>query len=124
MSDLRIRSIDEASIETLLADDVDFEGELEISESLLIKGGFRGSISSDNDLFVAEGAHVDAELRARTVTVHGTLSGTIETTRRLELFSGSVVSGSISTPDLIVQSGCLFSGRCSMPNYEGGNVEK
>ena len=52
MSDLRIRAIDESTLQTVLAEDIDFDGELRFSEPLLIKGTVKGTIISDTDLYV------------------------------------------------------------------------
>jgi cytoskeletal protein CcmA (bactofilin family) len=114
MADLRIRTIDESSIDTLLAADVDFDGELSISEPILIKGTYKGAIDSSDDVYVSEESNVDARVSARTISVHGAIRGEIRAGQRIEMFKGCSVSGSIATPDLIVQSGCRLNGSCEM----------
>ncbi len=120
MPEWRVKSIDESDIDTVLADDVEFEGELEFDTTVLIKGRFNGRISSTGDLFVNEAARVDATIRARRITVRGALSGELTAGERVELFESAAVSGSIETPDLIVQSGCRFNGTCTMPAEQSG----
>ena len=114
MSDLRIRSIDESTLDTVIAEDVDFDGEIRFSRPLLIKGKVQGIVTSDTDLYVHAGALVAATLTARKVSVKGEVRGDIKAHERLELFSSARVTGNIETPDLIMQSGCRLNGSCRM----------
>lgn len=114
MSDLRIRAIDESTLETVLAEDIDFDGELRFTEPLLIKGSVKGTIVSDTDLYINPGAKVAATITARKVSVKGEIVGDIYANGRLELFASARVTGNVSTPDLIIQSGSLLNGSCTM----------
>ncbi|MFP3959856.1 MAG: polymer-forming cytoskeletal protein [Spirochaetaceae bacterium] len=118
MANLRVKNIDEADIDTVLAEDIEFEGELVFHDPLLIKGSFTGEIRASGDLFVSETANVDAKIEARTVSVKGHVNGDVHAHTRLELFETARVSGSIRTPDLFVQSGSLINGTCRMGPQE------
>lgn len=122
MSDLRIRAIDESTLQTVLAQDIEFEGELQFSEPLLIKGTVSGTIVSDTDLYINPGATVAATITARKVSVKGRVIGDINAHARIELFSTGRINGNISTPDLIVQSGSVLNGSCAMP--DGTDTQK
>ena len=119
MAELRVRTIDESQLETVLAHDIEFVGTIEFSEPLLIKGNVRGEIKSESDLFVAESARIDADIRAARVSVKGVVVGDIDASERIELFSGAGIEGNIRTPDLVVQSGSSLTGRCEMPRRDG-----
>jgi len=84
MAELRVRTIDESELDTVLADDFDFEGTIEFSEPLLIKGVVKGEVRSHSDLFIAESAHVEANVRASRVTVKGTIRGDVDATDRID----------------------------------------
>jgi cytoskeletal protein CcmA (bactofilin family) len=114
MAELRIRKIDETELDTVLAEDIDFDGELSFKQPLLVKGRVTGQVRSESDLYINESASVDATISAATVSVKGTVHGDITASTRLELFSSSDVSGSIRTGDLVVQSGCRLNGSCEM----------
>ncbi len=123
MANLRVRTIDESDLDTVLAEDFSFEGKIEFDEPLLVKGRVAGELKTDSDLFVAESARVEADIRARRVSVKGAVTGDVNAIERIELFAGAVLHGNIETPDLIIQSGCRFSGQCSMPQIAvGGNT--
>lgn len=114
MADLRIKSIDESTLVTVLAEDIDFDGELRFAEPLLIKGNVKGTVLSDTDLFVNPEATVNATIEAGKVSVKGRVTGDIHAKTRLELFATARIEGNIRTPDLIVQSGCTLNGSCDM----------
>ena len=118
MADLRVRRIDESDLDSVLAEDFEFEGEIHFQSPLLVKGHVSGQITSKSDLFVSEDAVVDASVSARRVSVKGTVSGDVSASERIELFASSRLEGNIATPDLIVQSGCRLNGKCSMPDQE------
>ena len=46
MAEVRIKDIDEHEIDTVLAEDIDFEGHLTFKKPLMIKGKFKGEITS------------------------------------------------------------------------------
>lgn len=116
MAELRVRTIDESELDTVLAPDIEFEGTIEFTEPLLIKGSVRGEVKTQSDLFVADSARVDANITAARVSVKGTVRGDVEASERIELFSGAAIVGNVSSPDLIIQSGSHFTGRCTMPD--------
>ena len=123
MAELRVRTIDESELDTVLAEDIDFEGTIEFVEPLLVKGSVHGEIRSTSDLFIAESALVNADVQAGRVTVKGAVRGDVDASERIELFSGASIVGNVRTPDLIVQSGSRLSGRCEMPELDEASGE-
>lgn len=115
MADLRVRRIDESDLDSVLAEDFEFKGEIHFEQPLLVKGHLSGKVTSQSDLFISEDAVVDATVSAVRVSVKGTVRGDVSASERIELFASSKLEGNIATPDLIVQSGCRFNGNCAMP---------
>jgi cytoskeletal protein CcmA (bactofilin family) len=124
MSDLRMRSLEQVEIDTVLAEDIEFEGELAFEKPLMIKGSFKGKITSSDDLYIGEQAVVDAKIEASKVSIRGQVTGNVMARRRVELFSTSRFKGDIRTPDLVMESGCRFTGTCSMDEKEVVRNEK
>ncbi|AHC14532.1 bactofilin family protein [Salinispira pacifica] len=123
MSDLRVRSIDESNLETVIAADVDFEGEMSLTDPILIKGRVKGSITTGSSLYVSEQADLEAEIDAPVVSIKGSVAGDIQARNRLELFKSGRLTGKVRTPDLIVQSGSIFNGSCSMPDASASGAD-
>ena len=114
MSEIRIKKIDEKSIDTILAEDIDFQGILNFEKTSMIKGKFNGEIKAEGDLFVGEKAVVTARIEADKVTVKGTIKGNIYANTAVELYSTAKVNGDILTPNLEIERGCIFNGKCKM----------
>ncbi|MGI9256752.1 MAG: bactofilin family protein [Salinispira sp.] len=114
MSDIRIRNIDEASLETVIAGDVQFEGVMNLTDPILVKGKISGSIVSGSNLYVGEKAELRTDIEAPVVSIRGAVFGKIHARKRLELFKNGSVHGEIHTPDLIIQSGSRLNGKCAM----------
>ena len=114
MAEVRIKDIDEHEVDTILADDIDFEGQLTFKKPLMIKGKFRGEIRSESALYVGEKAVVEAKVESSLVSSKGRIKGDITGHSRVELASTANVDGDITTPDFVVESGCKFNGHCNM----------
>jgi cytoskeletal protein CcmA (bactofilin family) len=114
MAEVRIKDIDEHEIDTILAEDIDFEGHLTFKKPLMIKGKFKGEIRSTSALYIGEKAYVEATTEADIVSSKGRHKGDIHGHSRVELFSTAKVDGDITTPDFVVESGCKFNGNCNM----------
>lgn len=124
MTDLQIKSLDESDIDTILAEDIDFTGELAFSKPLMIKGKFSGQIKASGDLYIGSEAQVEARVEANVVSLKGRLKGNIYAKTRVELFSTATVEGDITAPDIIMESGCRFNGMCKMSGVELGKNEE
>ena len=114
MSELRIRKVDETEVDTVLAEDIDFTGELSFNKPLMIKGKFSGTIHASGDLYVGDDALVEAKIDANVVSLKGRIKGNIYAKSRVELFSTATVEGDITAPDIVMESGCRFNGLCKM----------
>ena len=114
MAEVHIKDMDEHEIDTILAEDIDFEGLLVFKKPLMIKGKFKGEIKSNSSLYIGEKAYVEAKTEADVVSSRGRHKGDIVGHSRVELFSTAQVEGDISTPDFVVESGCKFNGYCNM----------
>jgi len=106
--------IEEKDVDTVLADDIDFSGTMKFKKSLMIKGKFDGKIDADGHLILGPNAIVKAAIKAGIVTNYGKIIGNVEALQKIELFKGAELNGDVKTPDLIIESGCIFNGNCQM----------
>lgn len=106
--------IDESMIDTVLAEDINFQGTMKFSKSLMIKGKFEGQIDASGHLIIGTNAVVTATIKAGVITNYGQINGNVEGTERVELFNNAKLTGDIKTPELIIESGCTFNGNCTM----------
>ncbi|MBU1075847.1 MAG: polymer-forming cytoskeletal protein [Spirochaetes bacterium] len=109
---------EEKNIKTILSEDIEYSGNLKFSTSLKIKGKFKGEIDATGHLFIGSKADVKANIKAKTITIYGRITGNIEAFDKVELLSHAQLSGDVKTPDIIIQSGCVFNGNCIMTKRE------
>jgi cytoskeletal protein CcmA (bactofilin family) len=99
-----------------------WDGTLRSEGSIQVFGHLQGDIRATDEIFVAEGAVVDARISARTVIIAGTVSGTIECTGRLEVLPTGHVSGDVTSPTLVVHEGATVEGDLKMRSPEPANT--
>ena len=105
---------------SVIAANAYWNGTLRTEGSVHIHGKADGELHTTNDVFVAEGAEVDAQVFADNVIVAGIVRGTVEARGRLELLPQGHVSGDVRAPKLIVHEGARLSGQLKMES--GGSV--
>ena len=94
----------------LLSREVSIKGSIKFSNQLTIDGDVEGSINSTGTLTIGENAHVQGEIRTKSVKVRGTVEGNIFATERCELEAGCTLRGDIEAPRLIVDENATFLG--------------
>ena len=109
MVDVRIKNIEESDADTLLSDDMSFEGSMKVSRPAMIKGQMTGRIESDSNVFIEKEADVKADIKADELSVKGNLSGSVQASV-IEMGSSAVFSGDITAQSLAMESGCTFNG--------------
>ena len=105
---------DEAKIDTILAEDVEFAGELTFDRSLIVKGRLSGQIIVSGTLYVDETAIVAARVEVDRLRCKGSIKGDVTARSGIELFSTAIVNGDVTTPELVMESGSRLNGRCAM----------
>ncbi len=107
-------------ITALLGRGTHFEGKLHFSGRVRIDGSFQGHIRSADTLIVGEGAEVDAEIDVGTIIIKGgVVRGAIRASNSVELYVPAQVSGDIHSPEVFMDKGVQFSGKCTMEPLPG-----
>ncbi len=91
-----------------------WSGTLSSDGSVQIFGTIEGELTAADEIYVAEGASVNATLRARTIVVAGEVHGTIECLGRLEVLPTGTISGDVQSPTLVVHEGATVEGDMKM----------
>ncbi len=88
-----------------------------------INSHFKGEISGDGSLIVAEQGELEADVAVRAITVTGKVKGSIHVTDRIEIKERGVILGDIYTPILVVEPGGYLDGQCHMPTQDAENIK-
>jgi cytoskeletal protein CcmA (bactofilin family) len=102
------------STASIIASNTHWNGTMRSEGSIRVHGQADGELYSATDLFVAEGAEVDASLYAESVVVAGLVRGKIEARTRLEVLPQGEVTGDVRAPKLVVHEGASISGQLKM----------
>lgn len=88
------------------------EGRIVSEENLTIDGQIEGTIEVGNhNLSIGAGATVKADLTAKTITVAGTVNGSLTASERIDLHGSASVFGDIATPRLVMDDGAVVKGK-------------
>ncbi len=108
----------------LMADDmvamlepgIEMEGKIKVVSGMIrLNTHFKGEITSDGAIVVAEEGEIEADIHTRLISIAGKVRGTVHASERLEIKEHGVVLGDIFTPCLSIDPGGFFDGQCHMP---------
>ena len=111
---VNIFDLEEEDFDTVLATDIDFSGNVELQKPLMIKGVFNGNIKSESALSIEEGAIVKADVKAYSLVIKGSLEGDVMAENVVRIYPTGRLSGDVTAPEVILDSGCYFTGNCKM----------
>jgi cytoskeletal protein CcmA (bactofilin family) len=106
--------LDEEDYDTVLAPDIEFTGSIQFEEPFMIKGRVTGTIEASSDLLVDLGAVVKADIKAARVIIKGDVTGNVTATQVVHVFSSGKLNGDVTAPEVVLDSGCYFTGICTM----------
>ncbi len=91
-----------------------WKGSLNISDSVRVDGQLSGDIEAKGTVHIAEGAMVEAKVKAAFVVICGSFKGEVRCLERLELLPKSKVQGELVTKVLNVHEGATIDGSIRM----------
>jgi cytoskeletal protein CcmA (bactofilin family) len=114
MTDVHNDVLEDEDFDTILSEDIDFSGTLVFEKPFLIRGRLSGEIESRGLLVIDEGAVVNANINAAKVVIRGSVTGNITATEKVELSVTGRLAGNVTAPEVYMETGCVFNGRCAM----------
>jgi len=101
-------------IATTIAHDTTWRGTLHSTAPIRIEGDYEGQIVTEQELYIAADARVEATVRAASIIVAGQLNGQINCRERLEVLPSGRVSGQIDAGRFVVHEGASLGGQVRM----------
>jgi cytoskeletal protein CcmA (bactofilin family) len=102
------------SSETIVGTSVKLRGNLKSEGNVKIEGNLTGEIKARGDVFITQTADIKAKIKAKNVTISGTVNGNIEAEERIEISESGKVFGDVASNILIIKEGAIFSGKSIM----------
>jgi len=107
----------EGRINCIIGEGSSFQGGFRVQGCIRIDGEIEGSVVASDTVIVGKTGLVKAEVEAASAVVAGTVQGNIVGSERVQLEKGARVEGDIRTPNLKIDEGVFFQGRCHMSEY-------
>jgi cytoskeletal protein CcmA (bactofilin family) len=85
-------------------------GEIRSQEDLFVAGHVDGILESQSALTIGPNAKVKANIKAREVTIHGTVRGSVEVTDKITIHQNGSLVGDIKTAGIVIDDGAYFKG--------------
>jgi cytoskeletal protein CcmA (bactofilin family) len=103
-----------AQAETVIGPSVKVEGDLKGVGNVLIEGILTGTLTTDKDVTIGEGAQIQANVSAQNATIAGTINGSVTIHGHLTIKATAKISGDINTKTISVESGSRINGHLKM----------
>lgn len=104
---------------SVIAKSTFWKGELESDGSLHVYGRVEGALRAKEDIWIAEGADVNATVQARRVIVGGNVTGSIRSVDRFEALPQCQVNADVQAPVFVVHEGATINGQLKMGTSNG-----
>lgn len=95
-----------------------WKGDFDAEGSLHIYGNVSGSLKATEDIWIADGAEVDARVEADRIVVGGVVTGTISARSRFEALPNCEIQADVDAPTFVVHEGATLNGALSMNRSE------
>lgn len=103
-----------AASETIIGSSVKVDGNFIGKGNLVVEGKVTGSMKTNHDIRITQGATVKANIDAQNIFVAGEIHGTVKAHERLELAESARVYGDVETKLISVAAGAVLNGKCTM----------
>lgn len=111
-------------VNSILGDGSSFKGNIRVDGSLRVDGEFEGNLTVTESLIVGKTGNVKAEVEVGEAVVAGHVTGSIRASERVELQTGSRMEGDVFTQSFMIEDGVFFRGSCHMGKEEKQNTEE
>ncbi len=108
----------EEGSQTIIGSSVKVEGKFEGRGNVVVEGSVTGSIHTEHDLQITQGAAVQADLFAKNVVVAGEVHGNIKASDVLDLSPTARVFGDVEGKTISVAAGAVLNGKCTMKTQQ------
>lgn len=110
---------------TTIGPSITITGDVTSQEDMTVHGKVNGQITMQQGaLVVAPTGTTDANVQGSKITVHGKVAGDISANDKVELTNTANVTGTITTPSLVLQDGAIFNGIIDMSGKKAAKPNK
>jgi cytoskeletal protein CcmA (bactofilin family) len=109
-----LKKYQDATFGVLLPKNTDVKGKINHPGKVHVVGNFSGNLVAES-ILIDKAATVLANIAAEEVLCKGKVRGDIRATNKVIITKEAEVRGDIHSPNLNIEKGAIFEGRCSIP---------
>lgn len=111
-------------IETIIGPSVKVEGDFSAAGNVVVEGTVFGSLKTEKNLKVGEGAKIFANVSCGSAFIAGEMQGNVKIKDNLELTSTAKIYGDIKTKTIIIARGATVFGKITAGEEKKTKIEK
>jgi len=111
-------------VETIIGPSVQVEGNFVANGDVVVEGVVSGSLKTEKNLRVGEGAKIFANINAANALIAGEVQGNVKIKENLELTATAKIFGDVKTKILSVSAGAILNGKCLAGEEKPAKYEK
>jgi cytoskeletal protein CcmA (bactofilin family) len=100
--------------ETIIGPSIKVKGNFHGEGNIIIEGIVEGTVKTNQSLLVGNKAKITANIKAKTATIGGEVSGDIEVKGYLEVLSSAKIFGNMTSSQISIEKGAIINGKCEM----------
>lgn len=97
-----------------LGRDTKVTGKLLFQGTTTIEGEVDGEVTVNGNAIIGEQATIKGKFTATSILIRGKVTADVQADKRIEIQPPGVLSGDITTQNLVMGEGAIFEGYCSM----------
>ena len=109
------------SLISIVAKDTIWKGDITSENSIHVYGKVEGTLTAREDVWIAEGAEVDATISAQRVMIAGVAGGAVNASGRFEALPTGQIAADVSAPITVVHEGATINGSFKVGNGDSTN---
>jgi cytoskeletal protein CcmA (bactofilin family) len=99
---------------TYIGRNLTVKGRVSADDDIQILGTHTGELDLNGNLDIRQSANIVGNVQANTITVSGTVEGSVMARKKLHIYYTAKIKGEITTPVIAIQEGAQFDGKVNM----------
>jgi cytoskeletal protein CcmA (bactofilin family) len=116
-------SNNESPARNIIGNGTIIKGEIESNGDIRIDGKVIGTLKSNGKIVLGQNGNIEGDIYCKQADLSGRVTGKIFVDELTSLKSTSRVEGELSTKQLYIEIGAIFTGKCEMGKIDAPKIE-
>jgi cytoskeletal protein CcmA (bactofilin family) len=116
-------SHNESPARNIIGNGTIIKGEIESNGDIRIDGKVIGTLKSNGKIVLGQNGNIEGDIYCKQADLSGRVTGKIFVDELTSLKSTSRVEGELSTKQLYIEIGAIFTGKCEMGKIDAPKIE-